>query len=65
MDDLFVHPDARGGGHADALINATAECRKHGAPNVLWYTAHDNSRAAVYDRVGGVAGDYKEYELEA
>ena len=66
MDDLFVHPDARGGGHADALIEATAEvARRHGAPNVLWYTAHDNHRAqAVYDRVGGVAGDYKEYELE-
>jgi len=66
MDDLFVHPDARGGGYADALIEATADvARKHGAPNVLWYTAHDNHRAqAVYDRVGGVPGDYKEYELE-
>jgi len=66
MDDLFVHPDARGGGYADALIHATAEvARKHGAPNVLWYTAQDNHRAqAVYDRVGGVPGDYKEYELE-
>ena len=66
MDDLFVHPDARGGGYADALIEATAEvARRHGAPNLLWYTAHDNLRAqAVYDRVGGVAGDYKEYELE-
>ena len=65
LDDLFVHPDARGGGHADALIEATADvARRHGAPCVLWYTAHDNHRAqAVYDRVGGVAGDYKEYEL--
>jgi GNAT superfamily N-acetyltransferase len=66
LDDLFVHPDARGGGYADALIKAVAEvARRHGAPNVLWYTAQDNVRAqAVYDRVGGVAGDYKEYELE-
>lgn len=66
LDDLFVHPDARGGGHADALIEATAEvARRHGAPCVLWYTAHDNHRAqAVYNRVGGKPGDYKEYELE-
>jgi GNAT superfamily N-acetyltransferase len=66
LDDLFVHPDARGGGYADALIEAVADvARSHGAPNILWYTAHDNVRAqAVYDRVGGVAGDYKEYELE-
>jgi GNAT superfamily N-acetyltransferase len=66
MDDLFVHPDARGGGYADALINAVADvARKHGAPNILWYTAQDNVRAqTVYNRVGGVPGDYKEYELE-
>lgn len=66
LDDLFVRPDARGGGHADALIEATAEiARRHGSPCLLWYTAHDNLRAqAVYDRVGGKAGDYKEYELE-
>ena len=65
LDDLFVHPDARGGGYADALIEATAEvARRHGAPNLLWYTAQDNHRAqAVYDRIGGVCGDYKEYEL--
>ena len=66
MDDLFVHPDARGGGYADALIKAVADvARKHGAPNILWYTAQDNVRAqTVYNRVGGVPGDYKEYELE-
>ena len=66
LDDLFVHPDARGGGYADALIEATAEvARRHGAPCILWYTAQDNLRAqAVYNRVGGVAGDYKEYEFE-
>ena len=66
MDDLFVHPDARGGGYADALIKAVADvARRHGAPNILWYTAYDNVRAqTVYDRVGGVPGDYKEYELE-
>ena len=66
LDDLFIHPDARGGGHADALIEAVAEAaREGGSPVLLWYTAHDNIRAqTVYNRVGGVAGDYKEYELE-
>ena len=65
LDDLFVDPNVRGQGHADALIEATAEiARKGGAPVLLWYTAHDNHRAqAVYNRVGGRAGDYKEYEL--
>ena len=66
LDDLFVDPDARGGGHADALIEAVADsARRGGAPVLLWYTAHDNLRAQkVYNRVGGVPGDYKEYELE-
>jgi len=65
MDDLFVNPNVRGQGHADALIEATAEiARQGGAPVLMWYTAQDNHRAqAVYDRIGGRAGDYKEYEL--
>ena len=52
--------------HADALIEGVADvARRHGAPTLLWYTAGDNFRAqAVYNRVGGVPGDYKEYELE-
>lgn len=65
LDDLFVHPDARGTGAADALIQATADvARKHGAPSMIWYTAHDNLRAqAVYNRVGGIGNTYMEYEL--
>src|SRR5258705_9187722 len=32
MNDLFVHPDARGRGYADALIEACREeCRQRGA----------------------------------
>jgi GNAT superfamily N-acetyltransferase len=66
LDDLFVAESARGGGHADALIEATAEvARRHGAPAVEWLTAPDNHRAqAVYDRVGGHAEPFLEYELE-
>ena len=54
MNDLFVVADARGGGHADALIAACAErCRQRGATELAWQTAYTNLRAqAVYDRVG-------------
>ena len=66
LDDLFVAEGARGGGHADALIEATAEvARRHGAPALTWFTMPDNKRAhVVYDRVGGVAETLLEYELE-
>jgi GNAT superfamily N-acetyltransferase len=66
LDDLFVAESARGGGHADALIEATADvARRHGAPALTWFTMPDNKRAhAVYDRVGGVAEALLEYELE-
>jgi GNAT superfamily N-acetyltransferase len=55
MNDLFVSGEARGGGIADALINACAErARERGATSLDWTTAHDNERArAVYERVGG------------
>jgi GNAT superfamily N-acetyltransferase len=54
MNDLFVAPDARGGGWADALIAACAgRCRERGVRELAWQTAHTNTRAqAVYDRVG-------------
>ena len=66
LDDLFVAEHARGGGHADALIEATAEvARRHGAPAVTWFTMPDNKRAhRVYDRVGGTPETLIEYELE-
>ena len=66
LEDLFVAPSARGRGHADALIAATADlARRHGAPAVTWLTREDNHRArAVYDRVGGHAEPFIEYELE-
>ena len=66
LDDLFVAESARGGGHADALIEAVADvARRHGAPKVHWFTMPDNKRAhAVYDRVGGSAETLLEYELD-
>jgi ribosomal protein S18 acetylase RimI-like enzyme len=66
LEDLFVAERARGRGHADALIEATAEiARRHAAPAVTWLTALDNRRAqAVYDRVGGRSQPFLEYELD-
>jgi GNAT superfamily N-acetyltransferase len=66
LEDLFVAENARGRGHADALIEASADvARRHGAPAVTWLTAPDNTRAqAVYDRVGGSSETFLEYELD-
>jgi len=65
LEDLYVTPETRGRGIADALIEACAErCRERGAPAMEWLTAPDNRRAqAVYDRTGAVAKTYVEYEL--
>lgn len=66
MEDLFVAPEARGHGAADALIAACADrARALGAPVLTWMTALDNQRAqAVYDRSGATADTWLEYELE-
>ncbi len=52
LDDLFVSPDARGSGAAQALIEALkAEGAKRGWTVIRWITAEDNYRArTVYDR---------------
>jgi GNAT superfamily N-acetyltransferase len=67
MNDLFVAGDARGGGHADALIAACVErCRERGATELAWQTAHTNSRArAVYERVGATRDErWLDYSLD-
>jgi GNAT superfamily N-acetyltransferase len=59
MNDLFVAPEARGSGAAEALIEACRErCVQRGAVALEWQTAVDNHRAqALYDRVGGQRSD--------
>ena len=59
MNDLFVAPEARGTGTAEALIEACRErCVQRGAVALEWQTAVDNHRAqALYDRVGGQRSD--------
>lgn len=53
LDDLFVAPEARGQGAADALIAAVrAEGAARGWSVLRWITAEDNYRArGVYDRM--------------
>ena len=65
MNDLFVHPDARGTGLATALIEACAErTRAHGGEGLGWGAALDNARAqTVYARVGATPSRWLTYEL--
>jgi GNAT superfamily N-acetyltransferase len=66
MNDLFVVPDARGTGVAEALIE---ECRvragRRGAVSLVWQTAKDNVHAQrLYDRVGGRRAEWLDYSLD-
>lgn len=66
MNDLFVRPDARGSGVAEALIE---ECRvrshARGASSLGWQTAKDNLRAQrAYERVGAAREEWVDYSLE-
>lgn len=66
MEDLFVAPEARGKGVAEALIAASAErCRERGMPVLEWVTAPDNHRAQkVYERTGAESSSWLEFELD-
>ena len=65
MNDLFVAPEARGTGVAEALIEACrAECTTRGAGKLTWQTAPDNAAAIkVYDRVGATRDQWLDYWL--
>jgi GNAT superfamily N-acetyltransferase len=66
LEDLFVDPETRGRGIADALIEVCADrCRELGMPAMEWLTAPDNHRAQkVYDRTGADSDTYVECDLE-
>ena len=53
LDDLFVGPEARGTGAAEALVQGVANVgRARGWTLIRWITAEDNYRARnLYDRV--------------
>jgi GNAT superfamily N-acetyltransferase len=65
LEDLFVDPEVRGKGIADALIAACAErCRELGLPALQWETQPDNLRAQqVYNRTGAESELLLEYDL--
>jgi GNAT superfamily N-acetyltransferase len=65
MNDLFVAPEARGSGVAEALIEACrAECAARGAAKLTWQTAPENAAAIkVYDRVGARREQWVDYWL--
>jgi len=66
MNDLYVAPEARGSGLAEALIVECRElCARRGARHLTWQTAKDNLRAQrVYERVGGTRSEWLDYSLE-
>jgi GNAT superfamily N-acetyltransferase len=65
MNDLFVAPEARGSGAAEALIEACrAEARARDAVRLAWQTATTNERAQhVYERVGAERAEWIDYGL--
>lgn len=66
MNDLYVHPDARGSGLAEALIEeCRVRSRRRGAASLGWQTAKDNLRAQrVYERVGARREEWLDYSLD-
>ena len=66
LEDLFVHAEARRTGAGRALIEEAARrAREHGAPCLMWTTAHSNERAqSLYNALGASGESWLEYELE-
>ena len=64
LDDLYVPPEARGSGAADALFEALAErARERGWPALRWLTQEFNYRGrAFYDRYTGSKSDFVMYQ---
>jgi GNAT superfamily N-acetyltransferase len=58
LQDLFVSPDARGGGIGRALIeHVYADARRRGASRVHWLTHESNHNAMqLYDRLATRSG---------
>lgn len=61
LQDLFVDPEARGGGAGRALIEAVyADADAVGAARVYWLTAEDNAAARrLYDEVAALTSFVK------
>lgn len=63
LEDLYVSPDARGGGAGRKLIAAVyaaADAEPGASGKVYWHTDKDNKRAqALYNRIGELTGDIR------
>ena len=66
LDDLFVDPDARGSGAAEAMIRALDDiAERRDWPVVRWITREDNYRArGLYDRCA-LRSNWVTYEMNA
>lgn len=66
VDDMFVDPDARGSGAADALVARLQElAEERGWPAIRWVTQHFNERGrAFYDRYTGGPSDFIMYQMK-
>lgn len=66
LDDMFVEPDARGSGAADALLARLQELAgERGWASIRWITQHFNARGrAFYDRYTGGPSDFILYQLK-
>lgn len=66
MNDLYVVPQVRGRGVAEALIDrCTTESTARGAAKLTWITRPDNHRAqAVYERVGARVDPFLTYRID-
>jgi GNAT superfamily N-acetyltransferase len=64
LEDLFVAPDARGGGAGRALIaHVKGWAENHGSAKVYWLTQEGNDTARrLYDRVAVHTG-YTHYQI--
>lgn len=64
LDDLFILPQARGGGAADALFSALKDlAHARGWPTIRWITQHFNERGrAFYDRYTRGPSDFIMYQ---
>lgn len=64
LDDMFVAPDARGSGAAEALFTALKELAEEREwPAIRWITQHYNERGrAFYDRYTDGPSDFIMYQ---
>ncbi|MEJ8570564.1 GNAT family N-acetyltransferase [Microbaculum marinum] len=64
LQDLYVHPDARGTGLARAIVDAlTAIGREQGWYKVFWMTQHHNVAAQRFYDKFAERKDYVRYDL--